>query len=97
MSAIREAGFVGDDDTGAGGNSVMMSRSELVMAGRPDRGGGQETEQPNTGAPDQNARRGGVATVTMRHLVSAARASAARPGVTREMMKGYDNFASGLG
>lgn len=35
-------------------------------------------------------------TVTMRNLLAAATASAARPGVTKEMIKGYDRFASGL-
>lgn len=37
------------------------------------------------------------ATVTMRNLLAAATSSAARPGVTKEMIKGYDRFASGLG
>lgn len=38
----------------------------------------------------------GGATVTMRHLMAAARAAASRPGVTREMIKAYDRFAAGL-
>lgn len=36
------------------------------------------------------------ATVTMRHLLAAATVSAARPGVTADMIAGYDRFASGL-
>ena len=36
------------------------------------------------------------ATVTMQNLLTAAIVSAARPGVTKEMVEGYDRFASGL-
>lgn len=37
-----------------------------------------------------------MATVGMRHLLSAAVAAAARPGVTADMIQGYERFASGL-
>lgn len=95
MSAIREAGFGGDGDSGAGDRG-SVNTDGTILSGRCD-GGGQATEEFTENPPQQKARRRGGATVTMRHLMSAARASAARPGVTREMVRSYDRFASGLG
>lgn len=96
MSAIREAGFGGDGDSGAGDRGSVNTDGSTILSGRCD-GGGQATEEFTEDPPQQKARRRGGATVTMRHLMSAARASAARPGVTREMVRSYDRFASGLG
>lgn len=35
-------------------------------------------------------------TVKMRHLMASTRDSAARPGVTADMIAGYERFAAGL-
>jgi len=91
MSAIREAGFGGDGDTSAGTNKGF-AKSSLASGG----GGGEPVPEESKPGP-QRENRGGGATVKMQNLVAAASAAAARPGVTREMIKGYDIFASGLG
>eukprot|EP00903_Cladosiphon_okamuranus_P019554 g17985.t1 len=99
LAANTTAGGAGTSNPGTQ-SSGSVSTSDTAVLGRRNRGGQEGgAEESAVGERPQNAGRGGGggATVTMRHLVAAARASASRPGVTREMIQGYDRFASGLG
>lgn len=83
MSAIRETGF-GDDRTESDYRQHENKGSLDVIVG-------------NSGGADKDSKRPTVLpVVTMRHLLEAATQAAARPGVTKEMIEGYDRFASGL-
>ncbi|CAM9610034.1 unnamed protein product [Ectocarpus sp. 13 AM-2016] len=102
MSAIREAGFGGDADSSAGTSSSIAATNTTTSSStiaadscRQSEGDGDSEEALQATAVGREKEKRG-ATVTMRHLMAAANAAAARPGVTREMIRGYNRFASGL-
>lgn len=68
---------------------------EATMSSIRDAGFGDERTGGNSG-PGGLGGGSNKATVTMRNLLAAATVSAARSGVTKEMIKGFDRFASGL-
>ncbi|CBJ30073.1 estExt_Genewise1.C_60040 [Ectocarpus siliculosus] len=101
MSAIREAGFGGDADSSTDASSIAAinttTSSSTIAADScrqsEDDVGPEEVQQATTMGRGKERR---SAAVAMRHLMAAAEAAAARPGVTQEMMQGYNRFASGL-
>lgn len=81
MSAIRETGLGGNVAAGGASGSIRPARTS---------GGCDEQNLGETMVQEQH----GGAVVKHRHLLAASLAAAAKPGVTRAMVAGYERFGA---